>query len=193
MTMKVQKRKLFPEIRALLVALLCLSVAASSRAGDDSMKSWHSAPDLSLGSHDVMLDGRCLRFSAAIVDSSLAKLHKKRLREGTEFRQGKTVVEQFPDELLVEVIVTDCAAPYGVAVAKEKLASLQFGAAWRHGGEDRPATIFVPQLRKDDSQANDTFRTYEISVSGQHIPLSDLLILTLSSDGRKIADFVSSL
>ena len=64
-----------------------------------------------MGSHDVFLDGHCLRFSAAIVDSSLARLRKKRLPEATEFRLGRTVVQQFPEEFLGEVTVTDCASP----------------------------------------------------------------------------------
>jgi hypothetical protein len=177
----------------LLVALLTLSLIASSHAGDDSTKPWHAVPDLSMGSQDVTLRGHCLRFSAAILDSSLARLHKRRLPDGAEFHRGKTVVEQFPDELLVEVNMTHCAAPYGVAIGKDGLGNLQFAAAWRRGSEDRPATILVPHPREDDSQANDTFRTYEISVTSEHTPLTDQLVLTVSSDGKKLADFLSSL
>ena len=191
--MRMQEQKIFPGLRTLLVSLLCLSLAASSRAGDDSTKPWHATPDLSMGSQDVMLDGHCLRFSAAIVDSSLARLHKRRVPYGTEFHRGKTIVEQFPDELLLEVTVTDCVSPYAVSVGKDALSDLQFGAAWRRAGEDRRANIYIPHPREEDSQLNDTFRTYEISVTTEHTPLTDQLVLTLTSDGKRLADFVSRL
>ena len=175
------------------VAVLCLSLAVSSSAGDNSTKPWRATPDLSMGSQDVTLHGYCLRFSASIVHSSLAKLHKKRVADGTEFHRGKDVVEQFPDELLVEVPVTDCDVPNGVAIGKDVLGNLQFGAAWRHGSDERPANIYVSHPRGDESQINDTFRTYGISVTAEHIPLTDQLVLTLSSEGKKVVDFASSL
>ena len=189
----MQEHNVFAGLRTLLVSLLCLSLVASSRAGDDSTKPWHATPDLSMGSQDVILHGQCLRFSAAIVDSSLARLHKRRVADGIEFHRGKIVVEQFPDEVLVEVIVTDCVRPYAVSVWKDALSDLQFGADWRRAGEDRRANIYIPHLREEDSQLNDTFRTYEISVTSEHTPLTDQLVLTLSSDGKRVADFVSRL
>jgi len=76
----------------------------------------HGSVDLSMGSEDVHLQGHCLRMSATIADSSLAKLHKKRTTTGIEFVRGKTPVDQYPDELMVEVTVTDCASPYSVPV-----------------------------------------------------------------------------
>jgi hypothetical protein len=172
-------------------------LAVSLHAVDRTEKPWHSTPDLSMGSQDVDLNGHCLRMSATIVDSSLAHLHKKKMSTGTEFHRGRSVVDHFPDELMVEVTVTDCTSPYAVAVPKESLRTLQFAAAWRRGTEERAAAgIYVPRAREKEtwSDANDTFQSYELTVQSADTPLTDQLILTVSSaDGKKLAQFVAGL
>ena len=79
-----------------------------------------------MGTQDVELGGHCWRMSANIVDSSLAMLRKKRSGGGIEFHRGKNVVERFPDEVMVEVTITDCASPYAVPVARDILETMQF-------------------------------------------------------------------
>jgi hypothetical protein len=177
----------------MIAALLLLS--SPLRAGDISDKPWRSTPDLSMGSRDVQVDGGCLRMSATVVDSSLARLHKKRVPGGAEFHRGKTTVDRFPDEVMVEVAVTDCASPYSVALGKDVLGHLQFAAAWRRGNDERAVGgIYVPHSRPQQSSAesNDTFRLYELSIQTQDVPLTDRLVLTVSSsDGKKLAQFVT--
>jgi hypothetical protein len=183
--------------RWLVVLAVCSWLAGSLHAADKAQKPWRSTPDLSMGSQEVRLDGHCLRMSAAIINSSLAKLHKKRVASGTEFHRGRTVVDHFPDEVMVVVTVTDCLSPYGAAVSEEMLNTIRFAAAWRRGNEERPVGgIYVPHSRPRDawSESNDTFRDYELSIESDGVPLSDHLVLTVSSsDGTKIARFVADL
>lgn len=179
--------------RHLALALVLLGCAVSAQPGDNPAKPWRAALDLSMGSQDVELSGHCFRMSAAIIDSSLAKLHKRKMANGTEFHRGKVVVEQFPEELLVEVTVTDCGSPYAVAVGKDALRALQFAAVWRRGGDERSCEIYAPRPRPDDMQASDTFRAYELSVPSANVPLTDRLVVTVSSEGKKVAQFVNDL
>jgi hypothetical protein len=183
-----------PVSRHLAVGLAALLLfALPGEAGDIPNKPWHSSPDLSMGSEHVEVGGHCLRMSAAILDSSLAKLHKRRTANGTEFHRGKTVVDQFPEDLLVEVTVTDCVSPYAVSVDKEALRSVQFSAVWRRGNDERPSEVYVPRPRSEDAGVNDTFRSYELSIPSANVPLSDQLVLTVSAEGKKIAQFVGDL
>jgi len=179
------------------MCLLLLLLVLPLQAADESAKPWHSTPDLSMGTQDVNLSGHCWRMSAAIVDSSLAKLRKKRSAAGTEFHRGKNVVERFPDELMVEISVTDCASPYAVPVSRDILGSMQFDAQWRRGSEERPVSgLYVPRVRSRDGlpQASDTVQVYELSIQSADVPLTDQLVLRVSSaDGKRIAEFVAGL
>jgi hypothetical protein len=135
--------------------------------------------------------------SANIVDSSLAKLRKKRSGSGTEFRRGKNLIERFPDEVMVEVSITDCTAPYAVAVSRDILSAMQFAAEWRRGAEARPVSgLYVPRTRSRDGlqASSDTVQIYELTIQSSDVPLTDQLVLTVSSaEGKKIAEFVAGL
>jgi len=183
-------------LRIGLLCGVCCFLPASLYAADRGDKAWHSSPDLSMGSQDVQLEGHCLRMSAAIVDSSLAKLHKKKGQSGTEFHHGKTVVEHFPDELIVIVTVTNCVSPFGTAVSEEALNSIQFGAVWRRGNDERPVSgIYIPHARPKDpwTESSDTFRDYELSIQSDGVPLTDHLVLTVTAGGKMVAQFVNEL
>jgi hypothetical protein len=183
--------------RSPLLCAVLLFLPFSLRAGDESEKPWHATPDLSMGTQEVQLGGRCWRMSANIVDSSLAKLRKKRSGGGTEFRRGKNVIEWFPDEVMVEVSITDCTSPYAVAVNRDILSAMQFAAEWRRGAEERPVGgLHVPRTRSRDSsqESSDTVQIYELSIQSSNVPLTDQLVLTVSSsEGKKIAEFVAGL
>lgn len=183
--------------RSPLLCAVLLFLPFSLRAGDESEKPWHSTPDLSMGTRDVQLGGHCWRMSANIVDSSLAKLRKKRSGSGTEFRRGKNVIERFPDEVMVEVSVTDCTSPYAVPVSRDILSAMQFAAEWRRGTEERPVGgLYVPRTRSRDGlpESSDTVQIFELSIQSSDVPLSDQLVLTVSSsEGKKIAEFVAGL
>ena len=164
---------------------------------DQTEKPWRSTPDLSMGAQDVQLDGHCWRMSATIMDSSLAKLRKKRSAGGTEFHRGKNVIDRFPDEVMVELTVTDCTSPYAVPVGRDILGAMQFAAQWRRGTEERPVGgLYVPHARSKDSwpESHDTVQVFELSIQSADVPLSDQLVLTVSSsDGKKVAQFVAGL
>ena len=185
------------DARPRLTCAVLLLLVLPLNALDKSEKPWRSTPDLSMGSQDVQLDGHCWRMSANIVDSSLAKLHKKRSAGATEFHHGRIVLDRFPDEVMVEVTVTDCASPYAVPMGKDVLGSVQFAARWRRGTDERPAGgIYVPRTRSKESwsQSSDTFQVFELSIQSTDVPLTDQLVLTVSSsDGKKIAQFVADL
>jgi hypothetical protein len=151
----------------------------------------HGSVDLSMGSEDVHLQGHCLRMSATIADSSLAKLHKKRTTTGIEFVRGKTPVDQYPDELMVEVTVTDCASPYSVPVDAHIFRDLHFTAAWRRGDDERSSELYAPHPRFDEAQASDTFRTFELSIPSANVPLSDRLLVNVFSADEKLAQFLT--
>jgi hypothetical protein len=183
--------------RSLVVCAVLLSLPLYLPAIDQSEKPWRSTPDLSMGAQDVQLDGHCLRMSATIVDSSLAKLRKKRSASGTEFHRGKNVIDHFPDEVMVELTITDCASPYTVPVGRDILGAMQFAAEWRRGTEERPVGgLYVPRTRSKDSspESHDTVQVFELSIQSADVPLSDQLVLTVSaSDGKKLAQFVAGL
>jgi hypothetical protein len=150
-----------------------------------------------MGTQDIDLSGHCWRMSATIVDSSLAKLRKKRSATGTEFHRGKNVVDRFPDELMVEVSVTDCTSPYAVPVSRDILDSMEFDAQWRRGSAERPVSgLYVPRVRSRVSvpETGDTVQIYALSIQSADVPLTDQLVLRVSSSGgRKIAEFVAGL
>jgi hypothetical protein len=183
--------------RSFLLCFLLVLLVLPLRAADEGAKLWHATPNLSMGTHDIDLGGHCWRMTAAIVDSSLAKLRKKRSAAGTEFHRGKNVVDRFPDELMVELSVTDCASPYAVPVRRNILASMQFEAQWRRGSEERPVSgLYVPRMRSTEGspEPSDTIQIYELSIQSADVPLTDQLVLRVSSaDGKKIAEFVAGL
>jgi len=149
-----------------------------------------------MGTQDIQLEGHCLRMSASIVDSSLAKLHRKRGPSGPEFHHGKKVVDHFPDEVMVVVTVTDCASPYGAVVSQEMLSAIQFAAAWRRGNDERPVSgIYIPRARPKDpwTESSDTFQDYELSIQSDGVPLTDHLVLTVTAGGKTVAQFVNEL
>lgn len=163
---------------------------------DRGDKPWHSSPDLSMGSQDVQVEGHCLRMSAAIVDSSLARLHKKKGATGPEFHHGRTVVEYFPEELTVVVTVTNCVSPFGTAISEEVLNAIQFSAAWRRGTDERRVSaIHLPRARPKDpwSESTETFRDYDLSIESVGVPLTDHLVVTVSAGGKTLAQFVNQL
>jgi hypothetical protein len=174
-----------------MLALLALS-PTTLRAGDNGARPGRAAVYLSMGSQDVLFEGRCLRMSATLVDSSLAKLRKKKVAVGTEFHRGKIIVDRFPDELMVEVTVTDCVAPFAVAVGKF-FGTLQFSAVWRRGSDERPCEVYVPRDRPESLETSDTFRVYNLSVPSADVPLTDHLVLNVSAEGKRIAQFVNDL
>lgn len=179
-----------------LILATCVGLSSSVYGADRGEKSWHSSPDLSMGTQDVQVEGHCLRMSANIVDSSLAKLHKKKGSSGTEFHHGKMVVDHFPDEVMVVVTVTDCASPYGAVVSQETLSTIQFAATWRRGSDERPVGgIYIPHSRPKDpwAESSDTFRDYELSIQSDGVPLTDHLVLTVSAGGKTVAQFVNEL
>jgi hypothetical protein len=183
-------------VRIWLVVAVCWILPASLHGVDRGDKVWHSTPDLSMGTQDVQLEGRCLRMSASIVDSSLAKLHRKKGPSGPEFHHGKTVVEHFPDELTVVVTVTSCVSPFGMVVSEEALNAIQFAAAWRRGNDERPVSgIYIPHARPKDpwTESSDTFRDYELSIQSDGVPLTDHLVLTVTAGGKTVAQFVNEL
>jgi len=184
-------------VRSLLICTFLLLLPLQLRAVDESEKPWRSTPDLSMGAQDVQLDGHCWRMSATIVDSSLAKLRKKRSASGTKFHRGKNVVERFPDEMMVELTVTDCTSPYAVPVGRDILGAMQFAAEWRRGTEERPVGgLYVPRTRSGEGypESHDTVQVFELSIQSADVPLTDQLVLTVSSsDGKKIAQFVAGL
>jgi hypothetical protein len=177
---------------ALIVAVL-VSFWPALQASDSGAKSWRSTVDLSMGSQDVQLQERCLRFSAVIVDSSLARLHKRRVANGVEFHRGKTVVDRYPEELTVEVTVTDCVAPFAVAFGKDILGTIEFSAAWRRGGDERPSEVYAPRARTQAEKTSDTFRVYYLSVPSAGVPLTDHLLINVSVEGKRLAQFVNEL
>jgi hypothetical protein len=183
--------------RSLQRSAILLLLSLPLHAVDASTKPWHSTPDLSMGTQDVQLGGHCWRMSASIVDSSLAKLHKKRSGSGTEFHRGKSVIDRFPDEVMVELTVTDCASPYAAPVSRDILGSMQFSAEWRRGVEERPVSgLYVPRTRSRDGlpDSGDTVQVFELSIQSADVPLTDQLVLTISSpDGKKVAEFVAGL
>jgi len=183
--------------RSWLVCAVLLFLPLHLSAVDESEKPWHSTPDLSMGAQDVQLDGHCWRMTASIVDSSLAKLRKKRSARGTEFHRGKNVIDRFPDEVMVELTVTDCTSPYAVPVGRDILGAMQFAAQWRRGTEERPVgSLYVPHTRSKDSgpESSDTVQVFELSIQSADVPLTDQLVLTISSsEGKKVAQFVAGL
>jgi hypothetical protein len=182
--------------RIWLIFAACCFLPASLYGADRGDKSWHSTPDLSMGTQDVQLEGHCLRMSASIVDSSLAKLHRKKGPSGPEFHHGKTVVSHFPDEVTVVVTVTNCVSPFGTALSEEALNTIQFAAAWRCGNDERPVGgIYIPHARPKDpwSESNDTFRDYELSIQSDGVPLTDHLVVSVSAGGKILAQFVNAL
>ncbi len=65
--------------------------------------------------------GVCRRASRGIVPGDASQ---ETIGGGIGFYRGKNVVERFPDEVMVEVTITDCASPYAVPVARDILETI---------------------------------------------------------------------
>jgi hypothetical protein len=150
--------------------------------------------------------GPCFRINGRITSADFFNALKSYdSGDGTIFRRGTDEVTQFPERLLLSLMIRDqpCAMglqPVGTSayLTKEVMNSLKLTLYWKHGVDLRPAgKISVLQLTADpiapyatDLAAELPKRylwSYELGVPAVGVPLTDSLVLIFRTPDGHIA------
>jgi hypothetical protein len=130
-----------------------------------------------------------------------SNLKKTTKGAGVQFRRGKMLVQQFPDDLIIDVRVYTgphaCALPRNDA-GEEFLRALRFSLSSTHGSELRHITGVATRSKESsgswcEDRCSEMW-TYELAIQAGDVPLTDAIILTITTgDGEQIEQFTGQL
>jgi hypothetical protein len=150
--------------------------------------------------------GPCFRINGRITSADFFNALKSYdSGDGTIFRRGTDEVTQFPERLLISLMIRDQPCAMGLQavgagsyLTKEVMNSLKLTLYWKHGVDLRPVgKISVLQLTADpiapyaaDLAAELPKRylwSYELGVPASGVPLTDSLVLIFRTPDGHIA------
>ncbi|HXJ05776.1 MAG TPA: hypothetical protein VNH65_11790 [Candidatus Acidoferrum sp.] len=152
-------------------------------------------------------NGPCFRINGRVTSAGFFnQLKSYATDDGTVFRLGTNEVTQFPDKILLSLLIHDqpCSTglqPVGTGayLTQEAMSSLKFSLYWKHGVEMRPAgKITVVHFSVDplEPYAKDLAAelpkrylwSYELGIPSEGVPLTDSLVLIFRAiDGHIVA------
>ncbi|MGC2889683.1 MAG: hypothetical protein WB627_11485 [Candidatus Acidiferrum sp.] len=152
-------------------------------------------------------NGPCFRINGRVTSGSFFdQLKSYSTDEGTTFRLGTDVVTQFPDKIVLTLLIHDQPCSYGlqpvgagVYLTQEALNSLKLTLYWKHGVDMRPAGKVTlvhysvdPMDTYRDTAATDLPKrylwSYEFGIPSANVPLTDSLVLVFrTKDGYMAA------
>ena len=152
-------------------------------------------------------NGPCFRINGRVTSAGFFnQLKSYATDDGTVFRLGTNEVTQFPDKILLSLLIHDqpCSTglqPVGTGayLTQEAMSSLKLSLYWKHGVDMRPAgKITVVHFSVDplEPYAKDLAAelpkrylwSYELGIPSEGVPLTDSLVLVFrASDGRIVA------
>jgi hypothetical protein len=152
--------------------------------------------NLSMGSRRFMVGGACVEMTASI--ENLDKIRTRKDKSQVRFVSGRKQVFEFPEDILVWLMATDCAQPWSLAGAPV-FNRLKFSARWERDGQFRQVEgasfphIESPQPWPELGPVS-AFNADFICIFSKGVPLADKLVITVHAlDGTALADFQSQL
>jgi hypothetical protein len=117
-------------------------------------------------------------------------LKKTTKTTGMEFQRGKTVVQRFPDDMVIDVHVY--SGPHGCGLPRNDegegfLKALRFSVSSRHGSELRLITGVATNSKTSsgpwcEDRCSEMW-TYQLRIQAGDVPLTDAVILTITTGG----------
>jgi len=166
---------------------------------------------VSLGGDGGIPNGPCFRINGRVTSAGFFnELKSYGTDDGTIFRLGTNEVTQFPDKLLLSLLIRDqpCSTglqPVGTGayLTQEAMSSLKLSLYWKHGVELRPAgkiTLVRSSVDPVEPYAKDLAAelpkrylwSYELGISSGGVPLTDSLVLIFRANDGRIAARVAA-
>jgi hypothetical protein len=196
-------------------------VALPAAAGPQPLRDktvWNYEGGLFLQTNGSIPNGPCFRISGHVeAPGFFDNLKRIDTDNGAEFRRGKEMISQFPDQLLLQFVVFDHydqTCPPQVEntnssryLTRGLMSTMQLYLYWKHGVELRPITNVVPKyFSVDPVLPTATARaaahgtplpeklawSYEFAIPSAGVPLSDSLVLILRTPDNHIAARVAA-
>ena len=155
--------------------------------------------------------GPCFRINGRVTSGTFFdQLKSYDTDDGTTFRVGTNVVTQFPDKIVLTLLIHDQPCSYGLQpvgtgayLTQEAMSSLKLSLYWKHGVDMRPAAkITLVHVSVDpldtytDTVATDLPKrylwSYEFGISSAGVPLSDSLVLIFRTSTGHMAARVAA-
>lgn len=150
--------------------------------------------------------GPCFRINGRVTSAGFFnELKSYGTDDGTTFRLGTNEVTQFPEKLLLSLIIRDqpCSTglqPLGIGayLTQEAMSSLKLSLYWKHGVDLRPAgkiTLVRSAVDPIEPYAKELAAelpkrylwSYELGISSEGVPLTDSLVLIFRAPDGRIA------
>jgi hypothetical protein len=166
---------------------------------------------VSLGGDGGIPNGPCFRINGRVTSAGFFnELKSYGTDDGTIFRLGTMEVTQFPDKLLLSLLIHDqpCSTglqPVGTGayLTQEAMSSLKLSVYWKHGVDLRPAgkiTLVQSSVDPIEPYAKDLAAelpkrylwSYELGISSSGVPLTDSLVLIFRAPNGRIAARVAA-
>jgi len=194
---------------------LALGAAAQVDNAKRDQKQFSRTIDMGT-SHAKILD-TCLVLHSSLSGSDFfAGLKVRHASNSVEFRKGNVLVNEFPPILTVEMLsfALECSTPNLEKEEKARAAldRLLFKVEWKRGLVVRPAQDVILTIRKPSPEewaerdevkrlsaigmetSLDGFLVVELTIKTNHVPLTDSLVVTVSTtDSNQIARFSARL
>lgn len=152
-------------------------------------------------------NGPCFRINGRVTSGSFFDQLKSYSTDyGTTFRLGTKAVTQFPENVVLSLLIHDEPCSYGLQpvgtgthLTKEVMSSLKLSLYWKAGVDMRPAERVTalhfsvdPMQTYTDTAATDLPKrylwSYEFAIPSGGVPLTDSLVLIFrTSSGRMAA------
>lgn len=139
---------------------------------------------------------QCFSYTAFLLDEFFNDLHGIQTEHGVEFRKGQKVVTFFPAHFTVRIhaIAYSCKADQSLAAMglagaggvgnPAMMFGLRFKANWEDAGRSKPiGRITVREIPPPawHEYGSDYFGRYEVKISANNMPLTNTLVLCVSS------------
>jgi hypothetical protein len=192
----------------ILLLLACLPMVVAPAVRDKSV--WSYDGGVILETDGSISGGPCFRVAGRIyAPGFFDNLKRFDTAEGAEFRRGTDRVKTFPEQLSLGFIVRDhpCSIDLqSVAtrgyLTRSQMSSLKLSLYWKHGVELRPVIGVEPKYFSVDpirvqavGRADLPERlvwSFEFSVTGAGVPLTDSLVLIFREPDGRIAARVAA-
>ncbi|HLZ50030.1 MAG TPA: hypothetical protein VKP61_04725 [Candidatus Acidoferrum sp.] len=156
-------------------------------------------------------NGACFRIKGRVTSADFFNLLKSYgTDDGTVFLVGTTEVSQFPDKILLSLLIRDEPCSYGlqqvrsgVYLTQQAMSSLKLSFYWKHGVDMRPAEKITvlhfsvnpiePYAKKLATELPKRYLwSYELAVPSAGVPLTDSLVLIFRTSGGRIVARVAA-
>ena len=155
--------------------------------------------------------GPCFRINGRVTSGSFFdQLKSYDTEDGTTFRLGATEVTQFPDNIVLKLLIHDQPCSYGLQsvgtgayLTQDAMSSMKLSLYWKRGVDMRPATkitllhfsVNPIQPYATDLAAELPKRylwSYEFAIPSAGVPLTDSLVLVFRTSTGQMAARVAA-